>query len=136
MENVFAEAARRKLRFTAPNGLLTVEDLFDLPLESAANRANLDDLAVGLDRQIKASEGSQSFVRKRAKADDEAQIKLEIVKFVIDAKLAARDAAEKRAANRELKQNLLAIVSRKQNAALEEMPVEDLLKKIGELSED
>jgi hypothetical protein len=38
---LFQKATRAKLRFETPKGLLSVEDLWDLPLTSAINKANL-----------------------------------------------------------------------------------------------
>ena len=35
---MFQKASRLKLRFDSPKGLLSVEDLWDLPLTSAGNR--------------------------------------------------------------------------------------------------
>jgi hypothetical protein len=50
--NLFEKASRLKLRFSSPAGLLTVEDLWDLPLSAQAKVANLDDIAKGLNKTL------------------------------------------------------------------------------------
>ena len=59
--NIFEQATRAKIRFSTPVGMLSVEDLWDLPLTSARARANLDDVARLLDAELKST-SSVSFV--------------------------------------------------------------------------
>jgi hypothetical protein len=135
---MFEKATREKYRFDSPVGPLTVEDLWDLPLTGGLlppgrSRANLDDIAIGLRRQMLAAE-TESFVRKTKKNDAVVQTKFAIVKHVIDVKLAEQEAAEKAAANRAKKQKILEIIERKQSAQLEATPLEDLVKMVNELT--
>ena len=60
--NIFEQATRAKLRFSTPNGMVSTEDLWDLPLTSLnSKRANLDDIARTLDAELKST-ASVSFV--------------------------------------------------------------------------
>lgn len=126
---MFEIASRKKLRFDSPQGLLTVEDLWDLPLTSErGNRANLDDIARGLHRQMK-DDADVSFVSEaRAKADDGTALKLDIVKRVIEVKLAEKKAAAEARANAEKKQKILAIIARKEDQQLEGASLDELQK--------
>jgi hypothetical protein len=126
---MFATAARMKLRFASPKGYLMVEDLFDLPLTSATGKANLDDIAKDLHRQIKDST-EVSFVTPASGASKELQVSFEIVKFIINERVAERDAAVIKKANLERKQQIMAIIAQKENTALSESSIEDLRKMI------
>jgi len=132
--NIFEVAARQKLRFESPKGLLSLEDLWDLPLTSATGKANLDDIALGLHQGLKNTAEVVSFVDDdKAKPDAVIQLKFDLVKHIIEtrkkenaAALAAKDRAE-------TKQRLLEVLAKKRDSNLEAMSEEDLLKKLAEL---
>ncbi len=90
---MFETATRMKLRFATVLGLITTEDLWDLPLTSG--KANLDDVAKTISKELRETE--ESFVTK-TRADKVLELKLDIVKYVISVKLdeiaEAEDAAE------------------------------------------
>ena len=123
---MFEKASRLKLRFDTSMGQLDVEDLWDLPLTST-NRANLDDIARGLSKQVKEAE-TESFVVKPAKANEATLIKFDIVKHIIEVRLAENEAAATARANKERKQQILAIIASKQNEQLAASSIEDLQK--------
>jgi hypothetical protein len=123
--NIFERASRLKLRFDTPKGLITAEDLWDLPLTSGTGKANLDDVARGLHRELKEA-NTQSFVLKPAKADDDLQTAFDVVKHVIDIRLAENEEARVKTENREKKQRILELISRKQDEALGAKSVEEL----------
>ena len=132
--NIFEAAVRQKLRFESPKGLLSIEDLWDLPLTSTAGKANLDDIALGLHQGLKNTAEIVSFVDDdKAKPDAVIQLKFDLVKHVIEtrkkenaATLAAKDKAE-------TKQRLLEVLAKKRDSNLEAMSEEDLRKKLAEL---
>lgn len=108
---MFELASRLKFRFDSPKGQLSADDLWDLPLTSTLGKANLDDIAKGLHKQIKTAEEVDSFVVEEKKTDDIIQKKFELVKYIIDTlkaeKQSAANAAEK-AAQRNLINGLIA----------------------------
>ena len=130
--NIFEQASRRKLRFDTPKGAITAEDLWDLSLTSTTGKANLDDIARNLHRQLKNGD-DVSFVHKERKSDETVQLKFDIVKYVIDVKLAEADEASKARVNAEKKQQLLALIANKENQQLADMPLEDLRKMVESL---
>ena len=91
--NNFIQGAIDKVRFESPQGKtgLTIEQLFELPLEDKYHRvANLDDIAQLLDsKRVKV----KSFVNNTKTEDASLRIKLDIVVEVIKYKQAV--AAEK-----------------------------------------
>jgi hypothetical protein len=122
---MFEKTTRLKLRFDTAKGQLTVEDLWDLPL--TGNGVNLDKIAIALSRQIK-EEDTESFVVKAKVASEVLQLKFDVVKHVIDVKLAERDAAKAQSDARAKKDKILEIISRKQDQALEGSSLEELQK--------
>jgi hypothetical protein len=118
---MFEQATRLKIRFQSNIGTITTEDLWDLSLE------NLDSLAKILRKKVEDSE--VSFI-SQTKPDDKIQLRFDLVKRVIDVKLAERDAAKVAQANRDRKAKILGILASKQDAALGEMSQEDLLKEL------
>lgn len=90
----FEKATRKKLRFNSTSGVLSVEDLWDLPLTGRG--ANLDKLAKSLHKELKESE-EESFVVKTVRKDSELQLKFDIVKYIIDVKLEEQETAKNRA---------------------------------------
>jgi hypothetical protein len=132
MADLFEKAARLKLRFATPKGFLTVEDLFDLPLTSTTGKANLDDLARELNKELKAK-SQESFVEDRPKADEAAQAKFEVVLSVIQTRKEELKAAKVAAEKRDTRQRVLEIIDRKQNAALESKSLEELTTLVNSL---
>lgn len=124
---MFEKAARIKLRFESNKGLLTAEDLFDLPLTSNSGRANLDDIAKALHKKLKSGE-DVSFVLKDKKSDETVQLAFDIVIHVINVKMAEADEARKQAENRDRKQQLMAIIAQKESEQLAGMDLDELKK--------
>lgn len=123
---MFEKASRLGLRFETHKGLLTVEDLWNLPLTSIRHdRANLDDIAVGLFRQLKESD-TESFVKKAAKKDDTVQLAFDIVKHIIDVRIAEDEAAAIAKANAEKKRRILEIIAHKEDEQLTGLSLDDL----------
>lgn len=123
---MFEKAARLKLRFASPLGNLSVEDLWDLPLTSArANQANLNNIAKDVSRQLK-TEGEEDFVNPKSGADEILQLKMDIVKHVIQVKQAENEAARAAADRKEKKVRLLELIERKQDQQLEVKSLEEL----------
>lgn len=106
--NLFLLAFVEQLRFTTAKGLLTTEDLFKLPLQSTTGKISLDEIAIGINRELKEV-GEESFVANRPNPRRvELQLKLDVVKEVIAyvqaenaRKRAEADVAAQRAAIKE-----------------------------------
>lgn len=129
--NLFEQASRRKLRFQTAVGILTTEDLWDLPL-SAKNKVDLDGVARALHNRLKEHE-DVSFVKSSTKPDGDLQLAFEVVKHVIDVRVTERDAAVQAAEKAAKKSKLLEVIARKQDMELENASVEELQKMVQEL---
>ena len=127
--DMFEKADRLKLRFDTAKGSLSVEDLWDLPLTSGTGKANLDEIAQGLFRQLK-DEGNVSFVTPSASKDKTIQMKFDIVKHIIDVRVTENAATELARANKEKKQLILGIIAQKENEQLTSASLEDLQRMV------
>lgn len=127
---MFEKATRLKLRFDTGLGLLSVEDLWDLPLQRP-NGNDLDHIARELYSKLKV-DLTVSFVEP-AKPDVTTQLAFDLVKHIIDVKVKERGEAALATANRAKKQQLMGLIADKENSALASMPLEDLRKMVEDL---
>jgi hypothetical protein len=129
---VFEQAVRKKYRFPSPQGELSTEEIFDLPLTSSNNRANLDDIARSLNKQLKSG-NDVSFVNPDKKSDPEIQAKFDLIMYVIKLRIAENEAALKQKENAAKRQKILAIMSDREDESLRNMPLDELKKLIESL---
>lgn len=133
MQNIFEYATRNKLRFASIRGELTVEQLWDVPLRSRDD-FNLNAIAKAANKVLKETE--ENFVETTKTVEStRREAAMEIVKYVIDTKLAEEAVAKTRAANRLEKEKLLAILAEKQDGKLSELTEKELQKRIAALED-
>lgn len=131
---MFAFATRKKFRFDTCKGQVTVEDLWDLPLTSTNGRPNLDDIAKELYKKMK-DENEMSFVKPTSQVNKEFNIikaKFDIVKHIIDVKLAEAEAAKKAKEIKARNQRILELIAQKEDEALASKSKEELLAMLAE----
>ena len=122
---LFVTALRKNYRFqTSRSGLITVEDLWSLPLQSKTN-ASLNDVAIILDTQLQQTKRT-SFVDDSSSENVDLQNKFNIVLYIIDVKKAELAAAANAAAQRRQNEKVMEIISRKQDQDLENKSIEEL----------
>lgn len=116
---MFEQAIRSKLRFPSIQGLLTAEDLWDLPLESkASGKASLNSVAVMCHADTEKS-AELNFVRPGARPNAAAVLRFEIVKHVIQVKIDESKARKTKAEVKAQNQKIMGIIERKKDAGLE-----------------
>lgn len=120
--DLFTTASRMKLRFSTPAGLMTTEDLWDLPLQKG--KVNLDALAVGISNEMAST--STSFVNKTARKNETLDIKLQIILHIIQTRMEEAEQNEKREVRAQEKARILEIIARKEDANLEGKSLEEL----------
>ena len=124
---LFINATRNNYQFPF-RGMIDVIDLWDLSL------TNLDSVFKTLNAEVKKSE-EESLLNTKSKEDEEISNKIEIVKYIVGVKLDEKKKREDAKKNAEMRQRLLEIKAKRQDAALENMSDEDLDKALAELSE-
>lgn len=129
MDNLFLKATREKFRFESPKGDLSVEQLWDLPLTSRTG-FDLDTVAKTVNADLKAS-NEESFVNvNNNPAVSRLQAKLEVVKAIIEVKLAQAEATKKRAEKAAERQRLMEVLRSKKDQELQGLSVEEIERRL------
>jgi len=131
---LFQLASRQKFRFQSVKGELTVEQLWDLPLQSR-NGFDIDHVAKALSGELKTLT-DDSFVTSALEKPGKALLeqKLELVKVIITQLLADNVAANRASARRAERDKLLEIRAQKQDENLGTLSLEEIDAKIAALS--
>ena len=124
-KNLFEIATRNNYQFPF-RGMINVIDLWDLPL------TDLDSVFKTLNAEIKRSE-EESLLNTKSTEDEEISNKIDIVKYIVSVKLAEKKAREDDKKNAEMRQRLLEIKAKREDAALENLSDEELDKALAEL---
>lgn len=124
--SIFEKASKKKLRFKTTKGFLTTEDLWDLSLQS------LDSIAKSVNKQLKVEE-EESFISEKSKTNVDLNLKLDILKHVIDVKMKQKDRAAKRAETKAQLQNLKELSASKANEELAGKSKAEIDKMIADL---
>lgn len=123
---MFEQAARLKLRFKLSNGTVSAEDLWDLQLTA------LDQIARNLHKSLKDEE-EVSFITEKPRTNSRTELQFNIVKRVIEVKLAEREEKKQREAAAAKKETIKRILSAKQDETLQNMSIEELTKELESL---
>lgn len=137
MENLFILATRNKYRFQSNVGLLSVEDLWGLPITSQRSEAlTLSMLAQNLNAQIKPTEGLEWLETQRGNAgQDELKNKLAIIKYIVETRRAEATAHQEAESKAQLLAKLKAEQTRRKEQNLMDQSDEELAKLISELEQ-
>ena len=127
MENKFEIAIRNKYRFPY-KGMITVEDLWDLSV------TQLDGIFKTLNAQIK-QEKEESLLTTKSASEAELDNKIAIIRYVVATKQAEAEKARKAKETKAETQKILEIIGRKQDAALENMSIEELYARINAMNQ-
>ena len=135
MLDVLIACAKNSWRFESTKGSLSFEQLFQLPLTSKVNTANLDAVARAIAAELR-SLGEDSFVDTSANSPARSLLnqKLELVKLVIKTKQDENEVKAKAASDRALRQKLLSKLEQKRDADLDNLSIEEIearLKVVG-----
>lgn len=118
MKNLFEVATRNKFRFTF-RGMVSVEDLWDLNLEQ------LDEIYKSLSAEKKKA-NEESLLKTKTREQEILEIKIEIVKHIVEIKLEEIDNRQQAKVNREQRQRILEILNEKESQDLKNKSPEEL----------
>lgn len=123
---LFEKLAINKTRFDSPKGRISVEDLYDLPLQSRSN-SDLDTVAKTIARKMRDL-GEESFVASADPKLGELEFQLEVVKHVIAYKQDLNKARVKAAEKKERKELISEVLAEKEIDDLKALPTKELKK--------
>lgn len=133
---IFKKASKKKLRFNTNRGVLSVEQLWDLPKDE------IRQLVIKSREAVKKSSGEVndselSFLDApvKTKATDD-ELRFEILKDIYITKRSAEEKAQKKAEARANNKKILELIARKQDEALEKKSIKDLEKMLEPEVED
>lgn len=124
--NLFIIATRNKYRYPY-KGLISTEDLWDLSLQG------LDSIFKTLNSQLKELGEESLLVEVEDKGAEVLRNKIDIIKYVLRVKLETKARNEQAAANAAKRQRIMEVIASKEDAALQNMSVEDLTKMLDNL---
>lgn len=123
--NTVLKVVKQKLRFQSGKGLITAEDVFDLPL------TNLKTMANNLNRGLKNS--TDDLFSEKSLKETEDSLRLSFILQVIEiresensAKITAKETTQKR-------ELLKSLIAQKKLEATSSMSIEDLEKELANI---
>lgn len=129
---MYKKASQQKLRIATSRGMLSVEQLWDLPKEE------IGQLAIALRKRIKDArgingDGELDFLQPAEHSEESAdELTFRILKDIYQTLQANEDSARRLAAKRERNRKLLEVIARKQDQELEGKSIEELEKMLEE----
>lgn len=124
---LFEYAARKKLRFPY-KGLITVEDLWDLPVDA------LDGIYKTLNSQVKQTQ-EESLLKRKTAEDVVLSAKVDLIRYIVAVKLAEAEERQQAVLKKQKKDKLLAILAEKQDQSLMNKSEKELQKMLDELED-
>ncbi len=126
--NIFEKASRQKLRFASSKGELNTEQLWDLSL------TDLDTLARATHKELSEAQTGSFISAAIPVATTRIELRLDILKRVIEVKLDSQDAAKNRLARDAQKEKIMEALASKEDDALNKKSKAQLLKELEELA--
>lgn len=129
--NLFEMASQFKFRYPY-KGAITTEDLWDL------NPTQLDSVYKALSKEMKENQDGDSLLSAKPanlfNKEEKLTAKIEIVKYIFNAKQQAAELHRMEAERAAKKQHILEIIAAKQENALQNMSEEELKKMLDDLA--
>lgn len=127
-KNIYKEALLNRVRFSTNVGLLTLEEVMDLPLTSKSG-LSVDSLAVDLVNKLKNENKEIVSLVNEDKEDVERyvdELKLEVLKDIIEYKKALIEEKRKAQAENSEKRRIMEALARKKEDKYNDMSIEEL----------
>lgn len=125
--SIFEQATRKALRFASTNGNITTEDLWNLSLEK------LDVIAIAINKQLKESK-EESFIKTKSNENSILDLKLEIIKHIINVKKTEIEQRENEIAIKQRKAEIMEEKEKRRKNSLSTKSDEELEAEFQKLS--
>lgn len=125
---MFEQITRKKVRFESLRGMLSIEDIWDLPLLNGV--VNLDDMARKISKELRENE--ESFVKPKKKDEklELLKLKLKALKYVIATKLKEEEDRKKALENKVKYNKIVEVIEEKEIDELKEKSTKELKKEL------
>jgi len=127
--NIFKEAGKQKVRFNSTKGLLTIEDLWDIPLTSKTS-SSLDSIAVELHNKLKTA--TTSFVSATLPENEITVLALDVVKSIIETRLEEIKERETEVERKQVRKKIKRLIDNKKDDSLANKSLEELQSMLDE----
>lgn len=128
--NIFMEATKKKIRFETTKGMLSIEQLWDIPLTGAG--LNLDEIAQDLYARLEKNK-SKSFVSENPSVDPNIELGFNIVLAIIKRKKDDRDMAHEKAIIESKKRRIMEAITKKEDSQYDEVSLSELKEMLDKL---
>lgn len=132
--NIFELASRHKVRFETNRGVISTEQLWDMPLTSKSG-FDLDTVAKEVNAQLKSVTEESFVVTKTNPRKAGLELSLELVKHVIAVKLQENAELLAKAEKQAKRAKLIEQLGKKQDAAMEALSEDEIKKQLAALDE-
>lgn len=123
--NIFEYAAANRVRFPY-KGSIATEDLYSLSVKA------LDEIYQGIAAELAAKQGAKSLMAKQDKDTELLTIKMKIVEYIYNQKVAQAEAVKRAVAQKQQNQVILDMIAKKEQQALEGKSIDELKAMLGE----
>lgn len=124
---LFAKAVKQGLTFNTSRGVVLPQDVWKMPL-TGNNGFNLDVLSRDLLKKVRASE--EDSLVSESKVDPKDQLRLDVLKFIIEDKQEEAKAAEDALLKKQKKEKLQSLIAQKQDEEISSKSLEELQEEL------
>ncbi|AGH32127.1 hypothetical protein VPHG_00060 [Vibrio phage 11895-B1] len=121
--DMFAKIVKLGLTYKTDRGQILPQDVYKLPL-TGNNGFNLDSISRELLKKVR--ETQQDSLVTTSKADPDDELRLEVLKFIIEDKQQELQAAKDASLRKQQREELQELIAKKQKEAKSEKSVEEL----------
>jgi hypothetical protein len=132
--NIFEQAVRQKTRFSTHRGVISAEQLWDMPLTSKSG-FDLDTVGQGVVAELESSTTRSLVNAKPHPRAAELELQLALIKHVIAFKQEENAANLAKAEKQAKRAKLIEQLGKKQDAAIEALSEDEIKKQLAALDD-
>ena len=134
MSDLFKKATKQNVVYPTTKGVLTLNDLWNIPLESKSPTAvTLDSILVSLDTELRKEKASTSFINKSSTSTASVkQLAFDVAHEILVERLEDKKANETRLAENQRKARIKELIVEKKEDNLKNLSLEELEKLVSQ----
>ena len=130
MSDLFKKATKQDITYNTSKGVLTLNDLWKIPLESKSTTAiTLDSILVSLDTELRKETTSTSFISKTSSSSSsKVQLAFDVAHEILKERLVDKKALEETLVESQRKARIKELIAEKKEDNLKNLSIEELEK--------